>query len=101
MNFEQRAPSSSSNPPLSQKRRAVSRGAALALLGLMVLSAFAGQAHAASSDGCEGGGFTVLGLKAPQDRTVAPSALGAGDVIAVRGKYVQFDIDKKTFGIFN
>jgi hypothetical protein len=101
MNFEQRAPSSSTNPPLSQKRRAVSRGAALALLGLMVLSAFAGQAHAASSDGCEGGGFTVMGLMAPQDRTIAASALGTGNVIAVRGKYVQFDIDKKTFGIFN
>lgn len=75
------------------------RGSAWALA--LLLSSVAGIASAASTEGCEGGGFTVLGFKAPQDRVVAASALGAGDVITVRGKYVQFDIDKKSFGIFN
>ena len=77
------------------------RGAGIALCGALLMNGFGGQAHAASSDGCEGGGFTVLGLRAPQDRTIAANALGAGEVITVRGKYVQFDIDKKTFGIRN
>ncbi len=87
--------------PISSKRRPLMRGAGLALLATLVLSGFAGQASAAPSEGCEGGGFTVLGLRAPQERSIAAAALGAGDVIAVRGKYVQFDIDKKTFGILN
>jgi hypothetical protein len=69
--------------------------AACAFLGL------AGDAAAASSKGCEGGGFTVLGLRAPQDRTIGANALGSGGLIAVRGKYVEFDIDKASFGIRN
>lgn len=78
------------------------RRASLAvLLGALLTTGLAGQASAASSEGCEGGGFTVLGLRAPQDRTIAANALGTGEVITVRGKYVEFDIDKKTFGIFN
>ncbi|MGJ9416605.1 hypothetical protein ACHAC9_02395 [Massilia sp. CMS3.1] len=91
----------SPNSSKLQKRRTTVRGSCLASLALLFLSGFAGQASAASSDGCEGGGFTVLGLQAPQDRTIPPTALGSGDVISVRGKYVQFDIDKKTFGILN
>lgn len=95
------APCPSGGPSPSQRRRALVRGSSLALLALLLLSGAAGQARAASSDACEGGGFTVLGLTAPQDRSIAADALGGGDVITVRGKYVQFDIDKKTFGIFN
>ncbi|MFC5510039.1 hypothetical protein ACFPOU_02720 [Massilia jejuensis] len=82
-------------------RAAGGRAACLALAGALLAAGYAGQASAASSDGCAGGGFTVLGLSAPQDRTIAANALGTGEVIAVRGKYVQFEIDKKTFGIFN
>ena len=88
-------------PSAAQQRRITVRGSCLALLALLLLSGFAGEARAASSDGCEGGGFTVLGLRAPQDRTLPSTALGNGDVISVRGKYVQFDIDKKSFGILN
>lgn len=101
MNSEHSATSSTNDPSPVRQRRATGRRAALALSGLLLLSGVAGQAQAASSDGCEGGGFTVLGMKAPQDRMVAANALGAGDVITVRGKYVQFDIDKKTFGVLN
>lgn len=88
------------DPSPLRTRRIPVRGATLALLALLV-TGLAGQAMAASSDGCEGGGFTVLGLQGPQDRTIPAGALGSGSVIAVRGKYVQFDIDKNTFGIFN
>lgn len=77
------------------------RGARCALIALLLAAGLAGQAHAASTEGCEGGGFTVLGLRGAQERTIPAGALGAGDVIAVRGKYVQFDIDKKTFGVLN
>ena len=90
-------------PPWQAKRNRCRRwptslGAAASVL---LLATVAGQASAASSAGCEGGGFTVLGLRAPQDRTIAANALGAGNVITVRGKYVEFDIDKTTFGIRN
>jgi hypothetical protein len=88
------------DPSISRRRRPVG-GAIVAVLALLLLPGFSGQARAASSEGCEGGGFTVLGMRGPQDRTVGPAALGAGNVITVRGKYVEFDIDKKTFGIFN
>ncbi|WP_211223760.1 hypothetical protein [Massilia niastensis] len=87
--------------PSTQQRRRTSVRRSLGFLALLLLSGFAGQASAASSDGCEGGGFTVLGLRAPQDRTIAANALGSGNVITVRGKYVEFDIDKATFGIRN
>lgn len=98
MNLRHPAPVPCLDPSMARRRTAV-RGSGFALLASLLLSGFAGQASAASSDGCEGGGFTVLGLRAPQERTIAATALGAGDVITVRGKYVQFDIDKATFGI--
>ena len=85
----------------SPARRAAARGAGCVLMTLLLVAGLAGQARAASTEGCEGGGFTVLGLSGAQDRTIAATALGAGDVIAVRGKYVRFDIDKKTFGVLN
>lgn len=75
--------------------------AAACFLAACLLASLAGEAAAASSAGCEGGGFTVLGLRAPQDRTLPATALGSGNLIAVRGKYVEFDIDKASFGIRN
>jgi len=40
--------------------------------GLLVFGAIAaGGAQAARSDGCEGGGFTILNLRAPQDTSIA------------------------------
>src|SRR4051812_35761811 len=57
---------------------------------------------AASSAGCEGGGFTVV---LPGGRTIAGDgrttalALELGDRFLVRGKYVEFQIVAATFGI--
>ncbi|MET0517528.1 MAG: hypothetical protein ABW005_01715 [Burkholderiaceae bacterium] len=68
------------------------------LLGLaLVLSG--GLAAAASSKGCEGGGFRVLGLSGSQSSTVPASAVGAS--FLVQGRYVQFEVDAASFGIRN
>ena len=68
--------------------------------GLIIFGAVAaGGAFAASSAGCEGGGFTVLGLSGPQDSSIA--ATGLGDSFRVQGKYVQFDVVASTLGIRN
>jgi hypothetical protein len=101
MNPSQLAPCTSVDPSISRRRRTPVSKSPLVLLAFVLFSGFAGQASAASSEGCEGGGFTVLGRRGPQDLTIAANNLGTGDVITVRGKYVEFDIDKKTFGIFN
>ena len=57
---------------------------------------------AASSAGCEGGGFTVTfgggtALSGTVDTSVP--AAGVGGSIQVRGRYVEFDIVPATFGI--
>ena len=78
-------------------RLAVTAGA-VALLGY----AFTPGAplQAASSAGCEGGGFT-LGFATPIsgefDGTVAASRVGS--VITVKGKFVEFNVVSATFGI--
>jgi hypothetical protein len=75
----------------------IRRGAAAVLLSLGVL-AVAG-AHAASSDGCEGGGFTVLGKSGTQDTAVpANQVTSTFDVV---GKYVRFQVDAATLGVRN
>jgi hypothetical protein len=66
---------------------------------LISLSAFAGQAHAASSQSCDGGGFKVLNY-ASKTNTVVPANL-VGSTFQVRGKYIQFDVDAATFGVRN
>ena len=67
---------------------------------LLILGAIAsGGAHAARSDGCEGGGFTILGLSGPQDSSIPAGSLGA--TFRVQGKYVQFDVVASTLGIQN
>ncbi|WP_201788655.1 hypothetical protein [Bosea sp. BIWAKO-01] len=68
----------------------------VALVALPLLLA-AGAAQAASSEGCEGGGFTVLGRT--QNATIPASALGTS--FRVQGKYAQFDVDSATLGIRN
>ena len=66
--------------------------------GLLLLGALAaGGAQAASSTGCEGGGFTVLGRSGAQDTSVPSASLGS--IFRVQGKYVQFDVDASTLGI--
>lgn len=72
----------------------------LAALVMMIgLGALTHDARAASSEGCEGGGFTVLGRTSPQDATLRAATLGSS--FRVQGKYVGFDVDSATFGIRN
>jgi hypothetical protein len=57
----------------------------------------AGPAQAASSKGCAGGGFTVLGQSGEFDGTVA----APGGRFTVQGKYVRFEVDPVNFAIHN
>jgi hypothetical protein len=74
-------------------------GAVALLVGLAVSALLAGPGSAASSKGCEGGGFTVLGLSGTQDVTVPAGAIPAE--FLVKGKYVEFTVVASAFGIVN
>src|SRR5207245_1294029 len=54
-------------------------------------------ASAASSAGCDGGGFSVLGISGDQKTTVAASTVPGN--FLVKGKYVVFTVDSPTFGV--
>lgn len=84
----------------ANERRTRSLSARIAVAGLALWGAAAsGTALAATSAGCEGGGFTVLGLSGPQDTSVPAASVPA--VFRVQGKYVQFDVDARSFGVRN
>jgi hypothetical protein len=95
-------------------RHAASRraaGAAAALTALAVaLVISAGQAGAATSSGCEGGGFVITGLA--DGSTVRPASPGGdlrtsvaasrlGARFLVQGRYVEFTVVAGTFGVEN
>ena len=67
--------------------RGLGVGASVVLLAPL-LAGVSVSAQAASSTGCEGGGFTV-------DQT------GAGDRFSVRGTYISFDVSRSTFAIYD
>jgi hypothetical protein len=71
----------------------------LALLAASLLILHADPSLAASSKGCDGGGFTVLGLSGKQKAIVPAGTLG--DSFLVKGKYVEFSVDASTFGVRN
>jgi len=52
---------------------------------------------AAASAGCDGGGFTLLGLSGNQRGTVQASLIPSS--FLVKGKYVEFTVDAATFGV--
>ena len=54
-------------------------------------------AFAASSAGCDGGGFSVLGLSGDQKTTVPAGTVGSK--FLVKGKYVVFTVDSASFGV--
>ncbi len=56
-------------------------------------------AFAASSAGCDGGGFSVLGLSGSQKTTVPAASVGSS--FLVKGKYVVFTVDSATFGVLD
>jgi hypothetical protein len=70
----------------------------LAALIVVILAAMSGESLAASSQACEGGGFTVLGLSGKQDRKYNS---GVPATFLVKGKYVEFTVDAATFGVRN
>jgi hypothetical protein len=80
-------------------QRLVRRAAALlatvsfALLGASVVHT---PAQAAKSDGCAGGGFTVLGKGPGFSGTVAAPAAR----FRVQGRYLQFNVDPSDFAIY-
>jgi hypothetical protein len=54
-------------------------------------------AFAASSAGCVGGGFSLLGLSG--DRRAIIPASKVGDAFLVKGRYIEFTVDSDTFGV--
>src|SRR4051812_44184207 len=80
------------------------RLAALAATALAALSAV--PAHAATSAGCADGAFNVIlpsgrVLSGDQGFKVAPSDLPAGSKVAVRGRYVSFDLNPSNFAVLD
>jgi hypothetical protein len=70
-------------------------GAATAVVLLLGLGA--DRVVAASSAGCDGGGFSLLGLSGKQKTLVAAGRVGNN--FLVKGKYVEFSVDASTFGV--
>ena len=55
------------------------------------------RAFAASSAGCVGGGFSLLGLSGDQRTMVVAGKVDRA--FLVKGKYVEFTVDSDTFGV--
>jgi hypothetical protein len=70
-----------------------------AIAAAIPLALGAAPGKAASSAGCEGGGFTVLGLSGEQRTTVPAGSVPA--TFLVKGKYVEFTVVANSFGIQN
>jgi hypothetical protein len=80
--------------------RLPARAAAVALATAGLVAGFLSStapAQAASSKGCVGGGFRVLGQSSEFDGTVA----APGARFLVKGKYVRFEVDPVNFAIHN
>ena len=63
-------------------------------------------ASAASSKGCDGGGFTLtprrrLRRSSPASRARSPRAACGRHPLLVVGKYVTFDVDPATFAVYD
>ena len=72
-------------------------GGGFARVSLLGYTALSSPAQAASSKGCEGGGFTALGHGPGFDGTTpAP-----GGRFRVQGKYTQFDVDPTDFAVYD
>src|SRR6195256_4827133 len=69
----------------------------IALLGMSSAMLAPQRAFAASSAGCVGGGFSVLGLSGDQRTIVAAGKVDRA--FLVKGKYVEFTVDSDTFGV--
>jgi hypothetical protein len=100
-------PSERSGGMFGLSRLVRSRLASTAVAALLLapsLAMVAGQAGAAKSDGCEGGGFTVDfggGTSVSADGTTTIPAAKVGQRFLVAGRYVEFTIVSASFGIEN
>jgi hypothetical protein len=81
-------------PSLKFRSAAAVVALAASAIGFVGLS---GPAQAASSKGCVGGGFHVLGKAAGFKGAVA----SPGTRFLVQGKYVRFEVDPANFAIYN
>ena len=72
----------------------------IAMLVVLPLILAAGRSDAASSAGCEGGGFIVMGRTMPQGVSSVPSSSVPASFL-VKGRFVQFEVDAATLGIRN
>ena len=72
-------------------------GRSLPVISALLLTLIAAPAFAASSKGCTGGGFSLLGLSGDQKRIVLASDVGSS--FLVKGKYIEFTVDASTFGV--
>ena len=89
-------------------RRFLGASAAVVSVAPLLVSV---TAEAASSKGCEGGGFSLVNLATGAavasgglqkvDRTIAAGELGPGDRFGVRGRYVSFDVSASTLAIYD
>ena len=70
---------------------------AVATIPLLGSTRLSGPATAASSDGCEGGGFTALGKAPGFDGTVAAPT----GRFLVQGRYTQFSVDPADFAVYD
>jgi hypothetical protein len=81
-------------------------GVVLITLGFATsLSVPGSQLNAASSAGCEGGGFSIVlpggeVISGEQDDTEIPAS-SLGSSFLVRGKYAEFEVVSATFGVRN
>lgn len=69
------------------------------VLLLAAAALVAGRGGAATAAGCEGGGFTVLGLSGDQATSVPAANVPA--TFLVKGRYVEFTVVAASFGILN
>ncbi len=85
-------------PVLSPSFVRLVRTGAVVVAALAAL-ATAGGARAASSKGCEGGGFTALGYGGKVKAEVPVSRLGARFLL--KGKYVEYSVDPATMAVYD
>lgn len=81
----------------SSRAARVAAAVTVLVLPLAVSSAVSPPASAASSQGCEGGGFTALGHGPGFKGTVAAPA----GRFRVQGRYAQFDVDPADFAVYD
>ena len=81
----------------SRRYRAVGVACATLLAPLALSTVSSSPADAASSKGCVGGGYTVLGQGAGFEGTV-PAPAGR---FRVQGTYTQFDVDPADFAVYD